>query len=124
MKNPIQQIVIWVLASLVFSSCIHYKYVFNNDLNNPTEDFRTVCKELEAGDWVTIKVHNRTFENLEVANITEEIITVKQYSSYKDYQLYELPIKYIQRLALQKMEMDYPVGGPLTLVIVIMYFLV
>ena len=106
-------------------SCIHYKFKVVNDPHNPGSLVEQVKEELKVGDFITLKLYNRTFYNLEVTHIQSPLITVKQYlPHHNEYRVYDIHLEYIQELTVEDLEMEYPVGGPVTALLILFYLLV
>ena len=114
-----------LIFSLLALSCVQQKPLLVNDPYDPGPVEEIVRKGVKTGDYITLKVHNHTFYNLEVVEIDGPFIRVKQYLSNRNtFQLYDIYLIYIQELTVVDPEMTYPVGGPVTALLILFYLLV
>ena len=113
-----------VLLCFLSTSCVQYKYVLKNDPHNPTLDVKNAHEEIEKGDWVTVIVNKRQFSSLEIQSIDDKKMIVRQYSSRNEWKEHTIYLEYVEKVVLQDLELTYPIGGPLTALIVIMFLLV
>ena len=120
--NPIVILCIPVLFAV--SSCMEYRYMVENDPLNPSKAIEEVQNEVKVGDWVMIKLHNRYYYNLEVVEVEKTKITVKQYYSHNKYHQHDIYLEYIQKLTIQDLDLTYPVGGPVTAILILFFLLV
>jgi hypothetical protein len=124
MKTVICRIWITIIVILVFNSCITNKLVIENDLNNPTESIAKIFKQIEVGDVISLKVNNRTYKYLRVVNMDGPQMKVKQYHPDYGSIYHTVNLEYIQELKRVETEARYPVGVPVTILIVLFYLLV
>ena len=113
-----------ILFFLSFCSCVNYKYVLKNDPQNPTTEVEKVYQEIKKGDWVTVVVNKRPHYNLEVQRIDDVKMVVRQYRTKEDWKEHTIYLEYVNKIVLQDLELTYPIGGPFTAVIVILFLLV
>ena len=105
------------------ASCVYYTPVI--DKNTPSHEVVTVVQEeLEVGDWIKLKINNNIFFNLEVMHIDEDKISVVRHSKELPDARYDIYLEYVQELTIMETEVTYPIGGPLTALLILMYLLV
>jgi hypothetical protein len=117
---------LWLITfSFIYFSCVQQKPLVVNDPYSPGPVEEKVNDGLKVGDFISLKVNNRTFYNLEVTEINGPSIVVKQYLPDKNaYEFFEIHLVYIQELTIVDPEMAYPVGGPVTALLILFYLLV
>lgn len=123
-KTVIYRIAIWNFVILVLTSCITNKLVIENDFNDPTESIVNIYKQVEVGDVISLKTYNRTYKYLRVVNMKGSQMKVRQYHPDYGSMYHIVNLEYIQELKKVETEARYPVGVPVTILIVLFYLLV
>jgi len=124
MKTVIFRIAIWIFVILAFTSCITNKLVIENDLSDPSESITEIIQQIEVGDVISLKTNNRTYNYLKVVNIEGPQMKVRQYHPDQGSIYHIVNLEYIQELKRVETEARYPVGVPVTILIVLFYLLV
>lgn len=113
----------WISLIIIMTSCVYYTPVVDKN-TPPNEIAKKVQEEIEVGDWVRLKIYNNVYYNLEVMHIDQEKIVVVRHSPDRPDATYEIYLQYVQELTIMDTEITYPIGGPLTALIILMYLLV
>ena len=124
MKTVISRILISIFVILVFNSCITNKLVIENDINDPTESIAKIFKQVEVGDVISLKTNNKTYKYLRVVNMEGPQMKVKQFHPDYGFIYHIVNLEYIQELKKVETEARYPVGVPVSILIVLFYLLV
>ena len=115
---------IWVIIIFTLFSCVTNKLVIENDRGDPSKVIAEVFEKIEVGDWITLKANNKTYHRLQVVSIEDSKMKVRQYL-YDNSSIYHVVnLEYIQELKMVDHEATFPVGVPVTILIVLFYLLV
>lgn len=123
-KIVIIRIAIWIFVILAFTSCITNKLVIENDLQNPSVAIAEIYEKIEAGDWITLKANDKYFSRLQVVSLEGYQMKVRQPMLDHSLVYHYVNLEYIQKLKKVETEARYPVGVPVTILIVLFYLLV
>ena len=115
---------ILVISLLCVTSCVSIQDVVNKENYSGDTNSDLVYSQVEPGDYVTIKANDRIYRNLRVISVNDSYLTVEYITG--DYRKIEHRVNsdYIQSLSIVKTEITYPIGGPFTIVLIIMFLLV
>lgn len=118
------RLLLMAFMSISLNSCITNKLVIENDLQDPSKALIEIYDKVEAGDWITLKANNRYYSRLQVVSIKGSQMKVRQHLLDHSMVYHYVNLEYIQELKRVETEARYPVGVPVTILIVLFYLLV
>ncbi len=115
----------FILMLLVsVTSCVSTKDIVKKEDYSDNTNSELVYSQVKPGDIVTIKAHDRFYRNLEVISVNDSYLIVQYFTVDHRKLQHKVNSKYIQSLSIVKTEITYPIGGPFTVLLIIMFLLV
>ena len=125
MNNSSFMLHAFILMLLVsITSCISIQDIVKKEDYGNNTNSELVYSQVEPGDIVTIKANDRLYRNLRVLSVNDSYIIVQYFTEDHRKLQHRVNSKYIQSLSIVETEITYPIGGPFTLVLILMFLLV
>ena len=106
------------------TSCVSVEGIVKNEDYFGDTNSELVYSQVKPGDFVIIKANDRIYRNLKVISVNDTYLIVLSVTGDLIKREHRINSKYIQSLSIVKTEITYPIGGPFTVLLIIMFLLV
>ena len=116
---------LYLLAfAAMLASCYTYKDVFDVRYDSQDGMEATLLDNVEKGDWIMVKINDKSYGGLQVTGIDANSISVMRFlpDGRKNYHI--LYLSYIQKLEVQVPDPMYTIGAGFSALLMFFYILV
>ena len=123
MKTRTLTRILWISIAFSLFCCETNRTLIEGNYENPQPTIDDVNEMVQVGDYVNLKIKDWSFYNLLVEDIDGSVMTVK-YHTDSGPVYNKIHLQYIKEIEVVELEVVYPVGAPVTVLLILFYLLV